>query len=65
MHVNKDGVLLDDLYLGHVAPSAAACIVYGSWSNGWTNWKNRDGESISMYRENSSTAHGDFEVSEE
>lgn len=50
LNMNEHGVLLDDLVLGCVSPSCAACVVFGGHVNGWAWWKNSDGKTIDIYQ---------------
>lgn len=44
----KDYITQEDI--SFMAPSAASDFVIGGPSNGWVNWKNKDGDSIDIYR---------------
>lgn len=45
----KDNVLLEDVPAN--SPSMAGWIVLGHSNNGWTAWKNKDGQPIDIYRQ--------------
>ena len=45
-----DNVLQNDEIFN--SPSTAAYLVVGKNTNGWTDWKNKDGEPIDIYRKN-------------
>ena len=46
----KDGELLEDVGCG--SPSAAGWVVLGHANNGWTLWKDKNGNPIDIYRKN-------------
>lgn len=44
----KDDILQEDIKCN--SPSTAAAIICGMGVNGWDYWKNKNGESIDVYR---------------
>lgn len=50
MQIDENGLLLEDVELGECTPSFAGTVVMNQSSNGWDDWKNSDGKSISIYR---------------
>ncbi len=50
MPINQQGELTEDYELGECSPSFTSDIVLNSSSNGWSTWKNKDGERIDIYR---------------
>ena len=51
MKIDDNGQLLEDIELGVCWPSFAGSIVMNASINGWEAWKNSDGISIKIYRE--------------
>lgn len=47
--LNK-GYLLEDTELGECLPSFASSIVMNQSNNGWTDWKDKDGNPLDIYR---------------
>lgn len=46
-NLDANGLLLEDVMLGHTTPSCAASVCFGGQSiNGWTEWKNAAGRSL-------------------
>ena len=52
MQIDKNGKLLEDAELGDCSPSLAAVVVLYQSNNGWVNWKDKDGNSVDIYRKN-------------
>lgn len=51
MPIDKaSGVLLEDIELGERSPSFAGVIVMNQSNNGWTDWKDKDGNPVDIYR---------------
>lgn len=52
MNINKeDGRLKSDFELGECSPSLAARVVLLGSSDGWREWKDKDGNKIEIYRQ--------------
>ena len=45
------GKLLEDVELGGCSPSFAGALVMNQSNNGWTDWKNADGQPVDIYRQ--------------
>jgi len=50
LQLDANGVLLEDAELGECSPSISGAIVMNQSNNGWINWKDKDGNSIDIYR---------------
>lgn len=50
MQIDKNGKLLEDYELGECAPSFAGDVVMNASVDGWTEWKNKDGKPVDIYR---------------
>ena len=50
MPIDSNGKLLEDTELGECSPSFAGSIVMNQSNNGWTDWKNKDGNPVDIYR---------------
>ena len=51
MQIDKSsGILLEDTELGECSPSFAGVIVMNQSINGWTDWKDNDGNPVDIYR---------------
>ena len=50
MPIDSNGKLLEDTELGECSPSFAGSIVMNQSNNGWTDWKNKDGNPEDIYR---------------
>lgn len=48
--LDSNGRLLEDVELGECSPSFAGSIVMNQSNNGWTDWKNENGQPIDIYR---------------
>ncbi|WP_127165097.1 DUF4357 domain-containing protein [Veillonella sp. 3960] len=44
----KNGILIEDIVCK--SPYAAATLVRGLSTNGWTAWKNEEGETLDIFR---------------
>jgi len=54
--IDSNGTLLEDVELGECSPSYAGTIVMNQSNNGWTEWKNADGQPVDMYRQSKDCA---------
>ena len=54
LHFDSSGNLLEDAELGECSPSFAGCVVMNQSINGWTDWKNSNGEPVDIYRKEKS-----------
>lgn len=50
MPLDSNGKLLEDVELGICSPSFAGNVVINQACNGWTEWKDKDGNSVDIYR---------------
>ena len=50
MPIDSTGKLLEDTELGECSPSFAGSIVMNQSINGWTDWKDKDGNPVDIYR---------------
>ena len=50
LNMDTNGKLLEDADMGECAPSFAGNVVMNQANNGWTDWKNKDGQSIEIYK---------------
>lgn len=50
MPIDGKGNLLEDTELGECSPSFAGSIVMNQSNNGWTDWKDKDGNPVDIYR---------------
>ncbi len=50
MPMDKNGKLLEDVELGDCSPSFAGTIVMNQSNNGWTDWKDKNGQPVDIYR---------------
>lgn len=50
MPIDSNGKLLEDTELGECSPSFAGSIVMNQSINGWTDWKDKDGNPVDIYR---------------
>ncbi|MCR5729061.1 MAG: GIY-YIG nuclease family protein [Ruminococcus sp.] len=50
MQYDNSGKLLEDVELGECSPSFAGDLVMNQSINGWTDWKDKDGNSVDIYR---------------
>ena len=50
--MDSNGRLLEDYELGDCSPSFAGVVVLNAANNGWTDWKNEDGDPVDKYRKN-------------
>lgn len=56
LHLGIDGTLMEDADLGECAPSLAGTIVMNASDNGWTDWKNENGQPVDIYRQQATTS---------
>ena len=49
--LDSKGKLLEDVELGDCSPSFAGAVVMNQSNNGWTDWKNSDGQPVDIYRQ--------------
>lgn len=52
--IDNNGILLEDVELGECSPSFVSTLVLNASSDGWADWKNKDGKPIDIYREKTS-----------
>ena len=50
LDIDENGKLLEDIALGECTPSFASSVVMNQGTNSWTDWKNKDGQSIEIYK---------------
>ncbi len=50
MSIDSNGKLLEDYELGECSPSFAGNVVLNGSTDGWLDWKNKDGNSVDIYR---------------
>ena len=50
MPIDANGKLLEDFELGACSPSFVGNVVMNQSNNGWTDWKDEDGNPIDIYR---------------
>lgn len=50
MPLDSNGKLLADFKLGECSPSHAGRVVMNQSDNGWTDWKNAEGQSVKIYQ---------------
>lgn len=50
MAIGADGKLLEDTELGECSPSFARSVVMNQSNDGWTDWKNANGDILDIYR---------------
>ena len=48
MKLDNEGILLEDVSCS--SPSMAAALVVGQSANGWTSWRNKNNQTIDIYR---------------
>ncbi len=48
--LDENGILLEDFELGDCSPSHAGTVVMNQSNNGWTDWKNSNGDPVDVYR---------------
>ena len=48
--IDSNGKLLEDYELGDCSPSHAGTVVMNASNNGWTDWKNSNGDPVDVYR---------------
>ena len=48
--IDSNGKLLEDAELGSCSPSHAGTVVMNASNNGWTDWKNSNGDPVDVYR---------------
>ena len=51
LSLSEDGLLYEDANLGNCSPSFAASVVANQSLNGWELWRNSNGETIDVYRQ--------------
>lgn len=59
MSISKDGKLLEDFYLGECTPTFALNVIMNQSNNGWTGWKDKNGNPISIYRDQKNKSTGE------
>ena len=59
LSMDSNGVLLEDYDLGVCTPSFAGTVVMNASDNGWTDWKNKQGQPVDIYRPKKNTAEND------
>ncbi len=52
MPIDSNGKLLEDTELGECSPSFVGDLVMNQSVNGWTEWKDKDGNPVDIYRKN-------------
>jgi len=50
LSLGNNGLLLEDYELGDCSPSHAGTVVMNQSNNGWTDWKNANGDPVDVYR---------------
>lgn len=50
LSLDNNGLLLEDFELGDCSPSHAGTVVMNQSNNGWTDWKNANGDPVDVYR---------------
>ena len=50
LDIDENGKLLEDIALGECTPSFASSVVMNQGTNGWIEWKNKDGQPLEIYR---------------
>lgn len=50
LQMDANGKLLEDAELGACSPSHAGAVVMNQSNDGWTDWYNKDGQPIDIYR---------------
>lgn len=50
LSMDENGILLEDLPLGKVTPSCAACVCFGGYVNGWAAWELSNGKPLDYIR---------------
>ncbi len=48
--INSNGELLEDFNLGECTPSHAGAVVMNQSNNGWSDWKDANGNPVDIYR---------------
>ena len=48
--LDSKGMLLEDVELGDCSPSHVGTVVMNQSNNGWTDWKDKDGNPVDVYR---------------
>ena len=48
--IDNNGKLLEDVELGDCSPSHAGTVVMNQSNNGWTDWKDAEGNPVDVYR---------------
>ena len=51
LSLDENGKLIEDAELGECTPSCAGSVVINASNNGWTDWKNKQGNPMDMYRQ--------------
>ena len=51
LSLDDKGVLLEDYELGDCSPSFAGTVVMNASNNGWTDWKDKEGNPVDIYRQ--------------
>lgn len=55
LQMDANGKLLEDAELGACSPSHAGAVVMNQSNDGWTDWFNKDGQPIDIYRAKTET----------
>lgn len=55
LEMDENGKLLEDYVLGECSPSYAGAVVMNQSIDGWTEWKNSNGEKLDVYRKTNSS----------
>ena len=53
--IRKSAPILNNILVDYVicnSPSAAGLVIAGRSNNGWLEWKDKDGQTIDIYRKN-------------
>ena len=57
LQIDSNGKLLVDTDLKECSPSHVGCVVMNQSINGWTDWKNADGQPVDIYRQIAPVEH--------
>lgn len=55
MKFNEQGKLLEDFELGQCSPSFAGAVIMNQSINGWTDWHDKNGNQLDIYRKKDET----------
>ena len=50
MQYDKNGVLSEDFELGQCSPSFAGAVIMNQSINGWTDWHDKNGNQLDIFR---------------